>query len=75
MVIGKDIPVLAGVLFAEMIDFQNTRLSAALAVLADRAGAGLLSAHRSFSAGASATSRAVAGPAGAGCADARAQSC
>ena len=32
MVIGKDIPVLAGVLFDEMIGFQNTRLSAALAL-------------------------------------------
>ena len=32
MVIGKDIPVLAGVLYDEMIGFQNTRLSAALAL-------------------------------------------
>lgn len=32
MVIGKDIPVLAGVLFDEMIGFQNTRLAAALAL-------------------------------------------
>ena len=32
MVIGKDVPVLAGVLFDEMIGFQNTRLSAALAL-------------------------------------------
>ncbi len=32
MVIGKDTPVLAGVLFDEMIGFQNTRLSSALAL-------------------------------------------
>ena len=32
MVIGRDTPVLAGVLFDEMIGFQNTRLSAALAL-------------------------------------------
>jgi iron(III) transport system permease protein len=32
LVIGKDIPVLAGVLYDEMIGFQNTRLAAALAV-------------------------------------------
>jgi iron(III) transport system permease protein len=32
LVIGRDIPVLAGVLYNEMIGFQNTELSAALAV-------------------------------------------
>ncbi len=32
LVIGKDIPVLAGVLYDEIIGFQNTRLSAALAM-------------------------------------------
>lgn len=32
MVIGKDIPVLAGILYDEMTGFQNTRLSAAMAV-------------------------------------------
>ena len=32
LVIGRDIPVLAGILYDEMTGFQNTRLSAALAV-------------------------------------------
>ena len=32
LVIGKDIPVLAGILYDEMIGFQNTKLSAALAM-------------------------------------------
>ncbi len=32
LVIGRDIPVLAGVLYDEMIGFQNTKLSAALAM-------------------------------------------
>ena len=32
LVIGKDLPVLAGVLYDEMIGFQNTELSAALAM-------------------------------------------
>ena len=32
LVIGKDLPVLAGILYDEMIGFQNTELSAALAV-------------------------------------------
>jgi iron(III) transport system permease protein len=32
LIIGKDIPVLAGILYDEMIGFQNTRLAAALAV-------------------------------------------
>lgn len=32
LVIGKDIPVLAGILYDEIIGFQNTQLSAALAV-------------------------------------------
>lgn len=32
LVIGKDIPVLAGILYDEMTGFQNTRLAAALAV-------------------------------------------
>jgi iron(III) transport system permease protein len=32
LVIGRDIPVLAGILYDEMIGFQNTKLSAALAM-------------------------------------------
>jgi iron(III) transport system permease protein len=32
LIIGKDIPVLAGILYDEMTGFQNTRLAAALAV-------------------------------------------
>ena len=32
LIIGKDIPVLAGILYDEMVGFQNTRLAAALAV-------------------------------------------
>lgn len=32
LVIGKDIPVLAGILYDEIIGFQNTQLSAAIAV-------------------------------------------
>ena len=32
LVIGRDIPVLAGILYDEMIGFQNTKLSAALAI-------------------------------------------
>lgn len=32
LVIGKDIPVLAGILYDEMLGFQNTRLAAAIAV-------------------------------------------
>ncbi|HLT00742.1 MAG TPA: iron ABC transporter permease, partial [Geminicoccaceae bacterium] len=32
LIIGQDFPVLAGILYDEMIGFQNTRLSAALAI-------------------------------------------
>jgi iron(III) transport system permease protein len=32
LIVGKDIPVLAGILYDEMTGFQNTRLAAALAV-------------------------------------------
>ena len=32
LVIGKDFPVLAGILYDEMVGFQNTELAAAIAV-------------------------------------------